>query len=109
MKGCIDDLIHIQIRFDGRSLSDMDGRVCHKHMMAEPVRSAIDRSRSNLPVPAGVDDPDRRDATICNQYFLNLLFHFISFIKAQLNFNIMMQSMPSIIRGSPSLIFIREG
>jgi len=44
-------------------------------MMPKPVRGAVDRSRSDPPVPAGVDDPDRWNATIGNQNLGNPLFH----------------------------------
>jgi hypothetical protein len=43
--------------------------------VAESIRSTVDHSGANLPVTAGVYDPDRRNAAICNQYFLNLPFH----------------------------------
>lgn len=107
LQGGIDDLVDVQIGFGGRSLSDMDGRVRHKHVVAESIRSAVDNSGIDLPVTAGVYDPDRRNPAICNQYSLNLPLHPIALLKVIIHFNIVIPFIQVIVwshRMKPSFL-----
>ncbi len=73
--GSLDHLVHVEIGLGRRRVADVDGLVRHEHMVGKTVWVAVDCHGRDLPVPAGVHDPDRGDASVRNQDFTYFSVH----------------------------------
>ena len=77
LDGRSDHFLHMQIRLCRGRVTDVHRGISHEYMMSKAVRRTVYCSSRDLPVPAGMHDPDSGHTTVGDQYFMDFLCHFV--------------------------------